>query len=331
MILNTEKILIIRLSSLGDVLLASPLIRNLKQKYPAAIIDFVVRAEFAEIVRFNPNLNRVFIYSRNDGENKALAENLAMQKYSLVLDLQNNLRSALLIKKIDAYKKKFNKKTFAKFLLVKFKTNNLINTPPIPVRYASILENFALDDVGLDLFIPDTIESSITEKKKIIGFCPGSKHFTKMWPAEYFILLGNMLIENGFTVCLFGGKEDVILCKHIQSQVKDSINLVTENNILQTAKDMQNCSVIVCNDSGLMHTACAIKVPVVAIFGSTVKEFGFFPYKNKSIVLENNLLSCRPCSHIGKSHCPKKHFRCMKEIKPLKVFESVLELIEDDR
>ena len=83
-----------------------------------------------------------------------------------------------------------------------------------------------------------------------------------------------------------------------------------------------------CNDSGLMHTACALKIPVLTFFGSSVKEFGFTPYKNNNLILENNSLTCRPCSHIGRERCPKGHFRCMLEISPEKAFEELITLLE---
>jgi heptosyltransferase-2 len=91
---------------------------------------------------------------------------------------------------------------------------------------------------------------------------------------------------------------------------------------------MKQCKTIICNDSGLMHTALGVGAPVVAIFGSTVKELGFFPYRGKSVVLENNLLSCRPCSHIGLDECPKKHLDCLNKITPQFVLDKTLELIE---
>ena len=149
-----------------------------------------------------------------------------------------------------------------------------------------------------------------------------------MWPKEYYIELGKKLIENNYNVVLFGGKDDKVICEEISSSLSKSINLCNDNNILQTAADMKLCKTIICNDSGLMHAACAVKVPVIAIFGSTVKEFGFTPYGSKNLILENNSLSCRPCSHIGKSSCPKHHFKCMKEITPQLVYDSLIQFHE---
>ncbi|MCH7517107.1 MAG: hypothetical protein IIB08_08330 [Bacteroidetes bacterium] len=123
------------------------------------------------------------------------------------------------------------------------------------------------------------------------------------------------------------GKDDKQICRKIVSNLSSAINLSNDNDILQTAADMKMCKAVYCNDSGLMHTATAVSVPVIAFFGSTVREFGFAPYNSINIILENNSLSCRPCTHIGRSSCPKKHFKCMKEISAELAFTQ-LELIK---
>jgi heptosyltransferase-2 len=207
--------------------------------------------------------------------------------------------------------------------LVLLKINLLKDAPQIPVRYASVVDNFVLDDKGPELFTDKSPNPKIQNINKLIGLCPGSKHFTKMWPEEYFVQLGKTLEKNGYNVVLFGGSDDKPICERISSELSSAINLSNDNNILQTAADMKMCDVIYCNDSGLMHTATAVGIPVIAFYGSTVKEFGFTPYKAKNLILENNYLSCRPCTHIGRNSCPKKHFKCMKEISSQLAFEQL--------
>jgi len=170
---------------------------------------------------------------------------------------------------------------------------------------------------------------SLDPQKKYIGFCPGAKHFTKRWLPEYFIELGNELAKFGYTVVLFGGKAEKELCAKLADKINGSINLQNENDLFRIAADMKLCKLIISNDSGLMHTAASVGAPVAAIFGSTVREFGFEPYGAKNLILENKLLSCRPCSHIGKSSCPKGHFNCMKEIKPQFVLKSVVNFLAE--
>jgi len=320
---KVNKLLIVRLSSLGDILLTTPLIRTIKQNYPATEIDFVVREEYKDLLQFNPHLRDILIYNNDEHELKILKNKICENNYDLIIDLQNNLRSWSLLKCYGNSVTGFKKNNINKFLLVHFKINRLKNAKQIPVRYASTLENFQLDDKGLEL-ITDKIQNPLLNGiENLIGICPGSKHFTKMWPEEYFIELCKLLNENEFRIVLFGGKDDIKVCERISSKLPAAINLCNDNNILQTAADMKCCKVIYCNDSGLMHAATAVNIPVIAFFGSTVKEFGFTPYISKNLILENNSLSCRPCTHIGRDTCPEKHFKCMKELTPQSAFEKL--------
>ena len=322
-----KSILIIRLSSLGDILLTTPLIRSIKEQYGSISIDFVLREQYFDLLKFNPNINTLFIYP-NDAEKKInLFNDLSKRNYDLVIDLQNNFRSAEIRRKLRVRSVKFNKRTLDKFLLVKFKINRLTNARQIPMRYAESLHNFTLDEKGLDLFLPENINSVLNMNEKYIGIAPGSRHFTKMWLKEYYIDLCKMLSYDGYKIVLFGGKSDVDLCKELTEQIAGSINLCSKDDIITIAVNMKKCDAVVCNDSGLMHAASAMGVPVLAVFGSTVKEFGFTPYKSKSLILENKSLSCRPCSHIGRSSCPKKHFNCMTELTPGAAYSKLKELL----
>jgi heptosyltransferase-2 len=323
---SLNRILIIRLSSLGDILLTTPLVRSLKKKYPHIFIDFLLREEYADIYKHNPYINKLFMIKR---ESKTIPEELSSTKYDLIIDLQNNFRSAGIKKKIKSEEiRLFVKRTVDKLLLVNFKINKLKDAEQIPIRYVSSLENFQLDDEGLDLFTGDINPSINNKEKKYIGFAPGSRHFTKTWPKEYYINLGKKLNDEGYTIVLFGGKDDKDLCNEISKEIPASIDLSNDNDLLSTAVNMKECLAIVCNDSGLMHAACAMKIPVLVFFGSTVHEFGFTPFRNKNLILENNTLTCRPCSHIGREYCPKKHFKCMREVTPGLAFNKLLELIK---
>lgn len=325
-----NKIFVVRLSSLGDILLTTPLIRALKNFNQDLQIDFLLRQEYKDVLKLNPNLHELFLFTRNDFENLNLVNKLKDKRYDLVIDLQNNLRSRGIISKLKGEKVKFNKKSFQKILLVKAKINLLKDAPPIPIRYAKVIEGLKVDSAGLDLFTDKEPSEAIKSKQNLIGLCPGARHFTKRWPAEYYIQLGRFLIQNNFNVVLFGGKIDSEICEQINKEIPGALNLQNDNDILQTAADMKLCSAVVCNDSGLMHTASAVGVKVLTIFGSSVKEFGFAPYNCKSLLIENNSLSCRPCSHIGRESCPEKHFSCMKELKPEFVFNELIKFINND-
>jgi lipopolysaccharide heptosyltransferase II len=315
------KILIIRLSSIGDILLTTPLIRSIKKKNPALQIDFVLKEEFFELMLNNPYLTNIYKYTKHSFEKQILINSLISNDYNLVIDLQNNLRSREITRPLHCRIFRFKKNSINKFLLVHFKINKLKDAPQIPVRYAETAD-VELDSEGLDFFTASEPDKKLKACEKYIGLCPGSKHFTKRWPKEYFIELGKRLEFIGYKIVLFGGLEEVELCFEMEKQFTNAINLCN-NSISQVASDMKMCRAIYSNDSGLMHLASAVKIPVISFFGSTVREFGFFPYKAKSIALEIENLSCRPCTHIGRKTCLKIHFKCMKEIKPELAFNTL--------
>jgi lipopolysaccharide heptosyltransferase II len=289
----------------------------------------IVRDEYADTIKLNPYISQKHYYSRNDQTNKELIKILSNFNYDFVLDLQNNLRSKKITSSLNTKIERFKKSSWQKFLLVNFKINKLKNAPQIPIRYSGTVSGLTLNRKGIDLVSDKNSSEKILDKNNLIGFCPGARHFTKRWPKEYFIKLGNLLIERGYQVVLFGGKIDEELCSEIANEISGSINLSNDDDLLQTTSDMRKCITVVCNDSGLMHVASATNTKIIAVFGSTVKEFGFAPYNCDNLILENNSLSCRPCSHIGKDHCPKKHFNCMMALRPEYVFDKVISFISN--
>ncbi len=323
-----KNILIIRLSSLGDILLTTPLLRTLKSKFQNIKIDFVVKKQYQDVLKLNPHISNLYLYERKNGKSESLISDLRERGYDAVIDLQNNFRSLQIKRALSTKSFIFNKRSLDKFLLVNFKINRLADAPQIPFRYALSVPGLELDDSGLELHTDNNCSTSLEGRHKLIGFAPGSRHFTKMWPENYYESLGNKLRQDGYEIALFGGNEDISVCSEISRQIPGSINVCNEDDLLQTAADMKKCMAVVCNDSGMMHTACAVNVPVLSFFGSTVKEFGFTPYKNRNLILENNSLTCRPCSHIGRERCPKGHFRCMLEINPEKAYEVLMTLLK---
>lgn len=308
-----NNILVIRLSSLGDILLSTPVIRLLKQKYPQAKIDFALKEQYKKSLQFNPHISTLFIYEKD--KSKKLNSDLREKRYDLVIDLQNNFRSHNLIRGLKGKISRFKKPSIKKILLVLFKINLLKDKKTISQRYAETAEVILKNEVP-ELYLPDYLKTQLEDGRNYIGFCPGSKHFTKRWPPEYFIRLGNELVKLGYKIVLFGGKSDEELCKSITVKIQDCLNLQNDDQLLQTAVEMKKCCFVLTNDSGLMHVASAVGVQLISIFGSSVKEFGFYPMGTQNLILENNSLTCRPCSHIGRSSCPKGHFKCMKEITP---------------
>ena len=339
-----NKTLVIRFSSIGDVVLASPLIRVLRKRFPSSQIDFVVRKEYSELIRYNPNLNHTFEFDAQGGfqELHRLANTIRHKKYDLIIDIHNSLRSRY-IRSFSGAKEiiVINKRIFARTMLVRLKKNYYQDIISVADRYIEPVRIYGIEnDVqGLEIFIPDEtlykvsgIMSSLMLRtfEKVVGFCPSAKHATKRWPEERFIEAGIRLVhEQKAKIILFGGKNDTVLCATIanginrKSERECAIEFSDQFSLLETAAAMQFCDVIMTNDSGLMHIAAAMKKKVVAIFGSTVREFGFFPVGTENIIIERKGLYCRPCSHIGRSNCPERHFRCMNEIQVDDVVDSI--------
>jgi lipopolysaccharide heptosyltransferase II len=346
---SPSKTLVIRFSSIGDLVLASPLLRVLRTKFPGSEIDMLTRADYADLVRSNPNLNVTFAYDRDTGLRGllVLAWRLRGEGYDLVVDIHNSLRSRIVRWIVRApHTVVLCKRIVARTLLVRFKKNIYRDAPSVADRYIDPLRPFGIenDGRGLELHIPDEVQFDVSSRvatlglnkvEKVIGLCPSARHATKRWPKERYAELAVALInELDAAVLLFGGPDDRELCAGIADEIRArtgqgrAVDLSGALSLLGTAAAMEFCDVIVSNDSGLMHIAAAKQRPLAAIFGSTVREFGFFPLDPHSIVLERQGLDCRPCSHIGRASCPKGHFRCMLETTVEDVRAAVVRLLE---
>jgi lipopolysaccharide heptosyltransferase II len=330
-----NRTLIIRLSSIGDIVLASPLIRLLQKKNPQAEIDFVVKSEYQELVQHNPHLRYVIGFHTRGGfgELKALRRKIRQERYDLIIDIHGNFRSTFLRSGASSTVLKINKRRLARFFLINFKWNTYRSVTAVPLRYLEAVHSLGIEDdgEGLEIFVPEDMRlrvrgqlsrAGIDGQGYVIGICPGANHATKRWLQEYFGRLGVTLVkEDNAKLILFGGKDDQAICNGIERRVvqetgreSDILNCAGTQSLLETASAMDACETIVTNDSGLLHLAAARKRKVVAIFGPTVREFGFYPYGTQSRVIERQGLYCRPCTHIGGQTCPEGHFRCMKEI-----------------
>jgi heptosyltransferase-2 len=340
------KILVIRLSSMGDILLSTPLLRQIKAKYKKAEIDFVVKKRFAGLLRFNPHLTRVIEFDEGDKKNnlKALRMKLRAEHYDAVLDLHNNWRSNFLRLGLQApYKQHVHKDKIRQVCLVYGKKNRYRKITPIPLRYLQVGKglDIADDGRGLEIYWDHAVEQEVRELLRERNFegeagtylclAPGAGFFTKRWPAEYFQSLVKMILQKSEKrIIIMGGAEDRYLHEIFPSGGR-LLNLAGELELLHSAVVLSGAQGLVVNDTGLMHMATAVNTPVTAIFGSTVEELGFFPFRGKSSVVQIGKLYCRPCSHMGRNRCPEKHFRCMREIQPETVFNEFNRLTASPR
>lgn len=338
------KTLVIRFSSIGDIVLSTPLLRVLRGRFPDGQIDFLTKKEYADLVRFNQNLNVTHAYDTSTGFEglRRMKKKLRDERYDLIVDIHNSMRSRFVrsirgVKDVVTVDKRYLERT----ALVKFKKNLYKNSVPVSERYIETVYPYGIknDGKGPELHIPDEVLFSVSGKiaslrlnrfESVLGICPGAKHATKRWIPERFAALAVRHIkEKDGAVVLFGGREDQELCRMIGDAIASDagkervIDFCGGFSLLESAAAMEFCDIIVSNDTGLMHIATAMKKKTVAIFGSTVKQFGFFPQAENSVVIERTGLRCRPCSHIGLQSCPEKHFRCMNDTGVDEVYEKV--------
>ncbi len=355
--MSFKKILIIRQSSIGDVILTTPLVRCVRQAYPNAQIDFLTNQEFTDLVRHNPHISNVITYDKKTGFAGlyGLKKQMMAEKYDWIIDLHNSLRSRFLrlfskiisdVKEISVYEKPY----IARKLLINFKKD--IYPKPykkVLLKYFDALfdKNIQYDNNGTEVFFGEEntkkINDLLERQANIITICPAASAFTKQWLPEYFANLIKKLFEyynfdnqnkhqNNVKIILLGGKADIEVCENIKKMVdnqlnKDLIILAGKCNLLDSAALLARSNVVITNDTGMMHLAEAQKKPVLAIFGSTVEAFGFYPFLEKSKIVEEDL-ACRPCSQSGENACPKGHFKCMKDILPEKIYEIAIKMMD---
>lgn len=339
--MNPDKILIIQTAFLGDVVLSTPLIKAVKKNYPNSKIFFLLIPQTKELLQNNPHLNGIIVYDKKDKERGissfiALARRIRASGFDMALIPHRSFRSALLAYLAGIPQRVGFDKSSGAFLFTKrikytqnqpeVKRNLSLLETDIPLENDCLPELFPSEDDFK--YIEELFKNrGIKKEDKIVGIAPGSVWNTKRWLPERFGEVAEALIEKlGAKVIFIGGKEDEKLCLEIASNMK-SKPLITAGKAssLQSSVLISRCRVILSNDTAPMHMAVAMRIPVVAIFGSTVPEFGFAPTGKNDLVIQKEIY-CRPCGIHGRKKCPEKHFRCMKEITTEEVFEAVRKL-----
>ena len=322
-----KKILIIRLSSIGDIILTTPLIRRLQAAYPEATIDYCTKPPFLTLLASNPRLSAIYT-----------TEQLPTETYDLVVDLQNNHRSRTIVGSLNAKQTlKYQKENWKKWLMVHCKINLYSATQSVVDRYQAALNKLGVPDdlQGCELY-PSPSDQAFAEPYAIAGnktlaLCFGAKHFTKRYPPQRFAaLLSILLRDDSVRVLLLGGKEDATQALEIVNALPAAcrskvVNLSGSCSLMQTAALLEQCDAVLTNDTGLMHMASAFGKKLFVLFGSSSATFGFLPYHTPYELFEVDGLSCRPCSHIGRDRCPKGHFRCMNDLSEELIARRVLE------
>ncbi|MEZ4827035.1 MAG: glycosyltransferase family 9 protein [Bacteroidia bacterium] len=322
------KILVIRFSSIGDIVLTTPVLRNLKKAYPQSEVHYYTKPAFAAVLKQNPYVDQVHTL---ESPLKKQLRSLREENYDLVIDLHRNIRTFRVKRGLGVPAMSFYKANFSKWLLVK--TGRL----PRPIshvveRYLNVIRKIGVetDSRGLDFFLP---ESAVKEAEQIranagpdfsgdcLAVVLGATHRTKRWLPVHFTSLLNKFHQ---PVILLGG-EDIRKEAHAIAGGLDVpvLNAVGQYDLLVSSALMKSCRAVLTHDTGLMHVAAAFGMKVFSLWGSTVPELGMTPWKTESYILENKEVPCRPCSKIGFDICPKGHFNCMGNLTPEKVLESL--------
>lgn len=311
------KFLVIRFSSIGDIVLTSPVVRCLKNQVENAEIHFATKQKFAPILVSNPNISKVHVLKENITE---LIHELKSDKFDYIIDLHQNFRSNRIKRALKVPSFSVNKLDFKKFLLIRFKINRLPKKHIVD-RYLETVVSLGVknDGKGLDYFIPEKdlfplADLPVTFQNEYIAFVIAGTYNTKKLPVEK---ISEICREIEYPVILLGGKKEFETGENVFSKSKGNVlNLAGKLKLNQSASLIKNARVVLTNDTGLMHIAAAFQKKILSFWGNTVPDFGMVPYKanpdSKIVEVEN--LKCRPCSKLGYERCPKKHFKCMNDI-----------------
>lgn len=328
-----KKVLIIRFSSIGDIVLTTPVIRAVKTQLDDAVVHFCTKAQYSFLLTDNPYVDKVHLLEGDFGQ---LVKELLKEEFDFIIDLHNNLRTKRLKSRLRIESKAFNKLNWEKWLIVNLKIDQLPNVHIVD-RYMEAAAPLGVkaDALGLDYFIPekDEVEEEWlpeTHRKEYIAFAIGGNHNTKKLPFKRMIELCDKINK---PIILLGGKEDEEmgakiedffdrkydredLVEPLKELGKKAIiyNACGKFNFNQSASIVKKATYVFTHDTGLMHVAAAFNKNIFSIWGNTIPEFGMYPYRSKFTILEKKGLKCRPCSKIGYNKCPKGHFNCMNNI-----------------
>ncbi len=313
------KLLIIRFSSIGDIVLTTPVIRCVKRQLKNAELHYITKRQFADVLSANTYIDKIHTLKGNLID---IIQELRKENFDFVIDLHHNQRSFLLKKGLQAKSKSFDKQNIQKWMMVNFKVNKL---RPVHIvdRYTETVKDLGVenDGKGLDYFVPQSEEIDLkilseSHRSKYIGWVIGAVHNTKKIPIHKIISACKKIKQ---PVVLLGGKAEYNDGEEILKSCGEKIfNACGKFSLNQSASLVRQSSAIITNDTGLMHIAAAFQKPIISLWGNTIPEFGMYPYygntKNHAEILEVKNLKCRPCSKLGYTRCPKSHFKCMEMI-----------------
>jgi heptosyltransferase-2 len=312
-----KKILILRLSSIGDIVLTQPVAKVLREVYPNATIDYLIKKPYVGIVEAFGCIDTIHTWKNK----REILRKLKKQKYDLVIDLHSKLNT-FIIKSLVRGKKTitYNKKHYLRKKIVRKITGKSI-TSTVELYFSALKKIGITQTIEHPALYPDKSKKiSLGEKfpgKKLIGIFPGALYATKMYPLKKLVkFIDSVPSRWNCKFIILGSKTEKLLSAELQENTKtELLNLCGEFNISQLISVINNMDVIISNDSGPMHIAAALSKPQIALFGATHPRLGFAPLNKKAVIISSNIY-CQPCSLHGSAICPKGHFLCMNSISP---------------
>lgn len=323
------KILLIRLSSLGDVVLTQSIAAELRKQYPQAEIHFITKKAFVDVVEAFGCIDQIHVWEEHKSFSKL--RKLAKNNFEIVIDLHNKFNT-FFIKKIVNGKKTvtYNKQHSLRRKIVKHKTKKSISSTV--ELYFSVLKKAGIET---EILFPELhpthdlkegLNSLLDSNKHNIAIFPGALHKTKQYPSEQMAVLINSL-DAHFSIFLLGSANEKILISELQKLLnRKTTDLCGKLNIPELISFISKIDAVISNDSGPMHIAAALQKPQIAIFGATHPRLGFSPLNEKAIILKADL-ACQPCSLHGRSKCPLKHFNCLRSISPQLIKTELLRML----
>lgn len=323
-----REIAVLRLSSLGDVILTLPAVRTLAAAYPRARITYWTKEEYADVPRLEPAIAHVRVLEKDARRIEDLVSMSAeLERCDLIVDLHRSLRTRLL-----TFRQKASILRPPSFRLRRARWVHARWSRPAPAphaleRYARALAPIGLEASGTPAIAPDAASVKWADawfekwpaEGPIVALCPASVHPTKRWPEEHWQALDDRLAIAGARRLYFSLARERAEMPALGGQIEGAMGARWCSEPLpRMVALMGRCASAVTNDTGLMHLAAACGLPVVAMFGSTAPELGFAPAGEGHAVLCRHE-PCQPCTIHGRTRCPKGHFRCMKEMAPAEV------------
>jgi len=331
---KVNKILIIKPAAIGDVLLATPVIENLRHNFPDAEINFLTQKFCKEALTDNPFLSKALTYDLRYDSTAFLIKHLTRQKYDLVIDLFGNPRTAIVTYMIDARYRvgyKFNWRRFAYNIKVDPRRRELHNIEfnleslrRLGLEIITSKPRFVLNSVHKE-FAEEFFEKNGLSKGNVIGINPHGTWKTKVWYAEKFIELGKMLTKKYNILLFWGNNSEKLNAEKIANAIGKKAILIPETDLKYMGALILNCSVFVTNDTGPMHIAWILGVNTVAIYGPTIPELQG-PLSDNSVIVRNNTLSCLGCNLTKIEDCPYEH-KCMRNLTAEEVYNNIMKFL----